>query len=82
MKKDKSLVLKIATIGFLTLSMGIILFPIQRAPIASEVQFVRNIGQLETTQTHGAASQWDYLFEDTGTTYAGQLSTGTTTAST
>ena len=82
MKKDTSLLLKIATIGFLTLSMGVILFPIQRAPKSSEVQFVRNIRQLEVSQTHGAASQWDYLFEDTGTTYVGQLSTGTTIANT
>jgi hypothetical protein len=78
MKKQTEKIYKIATIGFLVLSMGIILFPIKRTPIVSEVQFVRNIQQLQTTQSHGAAGQWDYLFEDTGqTTYTSQLGTGT-----
>lgn len=78
MKKNTTLALKIATIGFLTLSMGIILFPIQRTPIIQETQFVRNIQQLNPTQSHGAASQRDYLFEDETTT----TTTTTTTQST
>lgn len=80
MKKSTTIALKIATITFLTLSMSIVLFPIPRNPIVREVQFIRNIGQLEITQSHGAAGQWDYLFEEnTGQTYGGQLSTGTLT---
>jgi hypothetical protein len=73
MKKQTEKMYKIATIGFLLLSMVIILFPIQRTPTISEVQFVRNIDQLKNTETHGAASQWDYLFEEDTTASSGQL---------
>ena len=63
MKKKTEKMYKIATIGFLVLSMGIILFPVKRAPVVNQVAFVRNTDQLTPTQTHGSASQWDYLFE-------------------
>jgi len=80
MKKQTKKIYKIATIGFLVLSMGIILFPIQRTPKVNQVQFVRNIQQLQGSQTHGSASQWDYLFEDTGqTTTTTTINTGTST---
>ncbi|MCX6822986.1 MAG: hypothetical protein NTX91_03220 [candidate division SR1 bacterium] len=84
MKKQTEKFYKIATIGFLVLSMGIILFPIQRTPTVDQVAFIRNSAQLTVTQTHGAASQWDYLFEDTSTktndtkTYGGQMGTNST----
>ncbi|MEI8091558.1 MAG: hypothetical protein WCG98_04985 [bacterium] len=72
MKIQTEKTFKIATIAFLALSMGMILFPIQRAPTLNEVAFVWNTEQLQGV--HGAASQWDYLFEDNDTkTYGGQL---------
>ena len=75
MKKKTTIALKTATIGFLVLSMGVILFPIQRTPIVTQTTFVRNIQQLGAS--HGAAGQWDYLFEDDTQTYSGQLGNGT-----
>lgn len=64
MKKRTETKLKIATIGFLTLSMAMMLFPRQKATTIHEIQFVRNNQQLTNSNTHGAAGQWDYLFED------------------
>lgn len=75
MKKHIQKRYKIATIGFLLLSIGVILFPVKRSPIPSEVQFIRNIQQLNTTttQSHGAADQRDYLFEEETSTTGGQM---------
>ena len=71
------MLLKIGTITFLVLSMAIVLFPIQPAATTVQVAFVRNIDQLGNT--HGAAGQRDYLFEDNSQT-GGQLGTNTQTS--
>lgn len=75
MKKQTTMILKIATVTFLAASIGMVLFPIQRNPVVNEVNFVRNIEQLG--QSHGAADQWNYLFEDDTQVYTGQLWTTT-----
>jgi len=64
MKKQHQKTYKIATIGFLVLSIGIILFPRQGNIMVDEVQFVRNNSQLPTIDRHGSAGQRDYLFEE------------------
>lgn len=76
-KTDKATRLKIGTITFLTLSAGIILFPIKPAVTTVQVAFVRNTEQLGNT--HGAAGQRDYLFEDETQTYSGTLWANTQT---
>lgn len=80
MKKQTTIALKTATIGFLVLSIGVILFPIKKTPIAVPTTFVRNIQQLGAS--HGAADQWDYLFEEDTQVYGGQLGTATGTTTT
>lgn len=78
MKKQTEKIYKIATILFLVLSIGIVLFPILPDPKTEDVQFVRNRNQLTTT--HGSAGQRDYLFEEeTNVVYSGTLWTNTTT---
>ena len=62
---DKQLLLKIGTLCFMVFAVAVILFPIQKTASLQEVDFVRNSQQLQGV--HGAASQWDYLFEDTNT---------------
>ena len=80
MKKQTAMIYKTATIGFLVLSIGVILFPIKRTPVAVPTTFVRNIQQLGATR--GAADQWDYLFEEDTQVYGGQLGTATGTTTT
>ena len=75
---SKELWYKVLTILFFAIASTYMLFPLQQTPVTQEVSFVLTDAN---AQNHGAASQRDYLFDDSSgaQVYTGQLTTTDTT---